>query len=42
MDTALEPERLDPRCREAHPERITIGDEVFVRNDIRAKECAMS
>ena len=33
---------LDPRCRETHPERITIGDEVFVRNDVRAKECAMS
>jgi hypothetical protein len=30
--------RLDPRRREAHPERITIGGEVFVRNDILARE----
>jgi len=36
MDTDEQP--LDPRCREAHPERITIGGEVFVRNDIKAKE----
>jgi len=36
MDTT-EP-RLDPRRREAHPERIVIGDEVFIRNDIKAKE----
>jgi hypothetical protein len=43
MDTAPQPEtQLDPRRRELHPERITIGDEVFVRNDVRAKECAMS
>ena len=36
MDTDEQP--LDPRCREAHPERITIGGEVFVRNDILARE----
>ena len=36
MDTDEQP--LDPRCRAAHPERITIGGEVFVRNDIKAKE----
>jgi hypothetical protein len=41
MDT-LPNKPLDPRCRETHPERIAIGDEVFVRNDVRAKECAMS
>jgi hypothetical protein len=35
MDT--EQQKLDPRRREAHPERIVIGDEVFVRNDIKAK-----
>ena len=29
---------LDPRRREAHPERITVGGEVFVRNDIQARE----
>jgi hypothetical protein len=31
-------QRLDPRRREAHPERITIGGETFVRNDILARE----
>ena len=36
MDTDEQP--LDPRRREAHPERITIGGEVFVRNDILARE----
>ena len=36
MDTNEQP--LDPRCREAHPERITIGGKIFVRNDIKAKE----
>src|SRR5262249_38373667 len=41
MDTTTEP-RLDPRRREAHPERITVGDEVFVRNDIKAKELGES
>src|SRR5215470_675751 len=41
MDTTTEP-RLDPRRREAHPERITVGNEVFVRNDIKAKELGES
>jgi len=36
MDTPPE-QRLDPRRREAHPERITVGNEVFIRNDIKAK-----
>jgi len=36
MDIDEQP--LDPRCREAHPERITIGGETFVRNDILARE----
>jgi hypothetical protein len=40
MDTT-EP-RLDPRRREAHLERITVGNEVFIRNDIRAKELGES
>jgi hypothetical protein len=35
MDTE---QRLDPRRREAHPERIFVGDEVFIRNDVKAKE----
>jgi hypothetical protein len=36
MDTNEQP--LDPRRREAHPERITVGGEVFIRNDILARE----
>ena len=41
MDTTTEP-RLDPRRRELHPERLTIGGQVFVRNDIQAKELGVS
>jgi hypothetical protein len=41
MDTTTEP-RLDPRRRELHPERVTVGDETFVRNDIKAKELGES
>jgi hypothetical protein len=33
---------LDPRCRNAHPEHITIGDEVFDRNDISAERYSES
>src|SRR5262249_636492 len=33
---------LDPRCREAHPERIVVGDETFARNDILAKRYGVS
>jgi hypothetical protein len=41
MDTStVQP--LDKRCREAHPERIVVGDETFERNDIRAKNLSMS
>ena len=36
MDTNEPP--LDPRCREAHPERITVGGEVFIRNDVLARD----
>ena len=36
MDTNEQP--LDPRRREAHPERITVGGEVFIRNDVLARE----
>lgn len=28
---------VDSRCREAHPERIDVGSEVLVRNDVCAK-----
>jgi hypothetical protein len=41
MDTTTEP-RLDPRSRQLHPERIVIGGETFVRNDIQAKELGIS
>jgi hypothetical protein len=41
MDT-ISDKPLDPRCRGAHPERITIGGETFERNDIRAKNLSMS
>jgi hypothetical protein len=34
MDTE---QQLDPRRREAHPERITVGGEVFIRNDVLAR-----
>jgi hypothetical protein len=33
---------LDPRRREAHPERIIIASETFERNDIRARRLGMS
>jgi hypothetical protein len=40
MDT--EEQRLDPRRREAHPERIVVGDETFIRNDKLAEEYGVS
>jgi hypothetical protein len=40
MDT--EEQRLDPRRREAHPERIAVGDETFIRNDKLAEEYGVS
>jgi hypothetical protein len=33
---------LDPRRREAHPERIHIAGETFVRNDVQARELGCS
>lgn len=42
MDTIAEPPRLDPRRREAHPERIVVGDEVFLRNDVQARQLGCS
>jgi hypothetical protein len=41
MDTPQE-QRLDPRRREQHPERIEIGGEGFLRNDIQAKQLGCS
>jgi hypothetical protein len=42
MDDTTQAQPLDSRRREAHPERITIGDENFERNDIRAQRLCMS
>jgi len=33
---------FDPRDRRAHPERIVIGDEELIRNDVQAKELGCS
>jgi hypothetical protein len=33
---------LDRRCREAHPERIVVGDETFVRQDVLANRYGVS
>jgi len=38
MDTSEQP--LDPRRRETHPERIEIGGEILLRNDVQAKQLA--
>jgi len=35
-------QRLDPRRRELHPERVVVGDEVFIRNDVQAKQLGCS
>jgi hypothetical protein len=35
-------QRLDPRRRELHPERVVVGDETFIRNDIQAKQLGCS
>jgi hypothetical protein len=40
MDTNEQP--LDPRRREAHPERISVGGETFIRNDVLARELGES
>src|SRR5262249_61503426 len=39
MDTE---QRLDPRRRELHPERIEIGGEVLLRNDVQARQLGCS
>jgi hypothetical protein len=41
-DTTQHGKPLDKRDRRAHPERITIANETFERNDIRAKKLCMS
>jgi hypothetical protein len=35
-------QRLDPRRRELHPERIEIGGVAFLRNDIQARQLGCS
>ena len=37
MDSIAPDQALDKRRKEARPERIVVGDEVFERNDITAK-----
>src|SRR5262245_39824619 len=39
MDTE---QRLDPRRRELHPERIEIGGEILIRNDVQARQLGCS
>ena len=41
MDTVKE-QRLDPRRRDAHPERLEIGGEVFIRYDLMAQELGLT
>jgi hypothetical protein len=36
MHSTTQDQPLDKRCRGAHPERIVVGDEIFIRNDISA------
>jgi hypothetical protein len=35
-------QRLDPRRRERRPERIEIGGEVLLRNDVQARQLGCS
>jgi hypothetical protein len=42
MPTATKDQPLDPRCKEAHPECIVVGDETFVRDDVLAKQYGRS
>src|SRR5262245_15133779 len=37
MHNAASDQALDPRCKEARPEHITVADEIFERNDLTAK-----
>jgi len=41
MDTSTK-QRLDPRSREAHPERIIVADETFLRDDKMAEKHGVS
>jgi|SRR6516162_11309716 hypothetical protein len=41
MDTSTK-QRVDPRSREAHPERIVVADETFLRNDKMAEKHGVS
>ena len=37
METTTTPQLLDPRRRDAHPERIVVGTKTLERNDVVAK-----
>jgi hypothetical protein len=42
MDTSTQEQPIDKRCREAHHERIVVGDVTFERNDIIAARYGVS
>jgi hypothetical protein len=42
MDNIAADKPLDKRRKEAHPERIAVGDETFIRNDKLAEEYGVS
>jgi len=37
MDDSTQDQPLDKRCRQAHPEHITVGNVTFERNDVVAR-----
>jgi hypothetical protein len=39
---STEGQYIDPRRRELHPERIIVGDETFIRNDVQARQLGCS
>ena len=42
MDDTTQDLPLDKRCKQAHPERITVGNVAFERNDVVAKRYGIS
>jgi hypothetical protein len=42
MDTNIDDQPLDPRCREAHPEHIVAGGVDYERNDVTARKYSES
>jgi len=41
-DITTQDQPLDKRCRETHPERITVGNVTFERNDVVARRYGIS